>query len=59
MASPKKRRAAKRAILEARKPKVEVEVEEETGIIEEVKKKGKKLLDKILGKGKKKGKKKK
>jgi hypothetical protein len=54
MASPRKRRAVKRAILKARKSAV---VEEENTTVEKVKevvkkakRKGKKLLKKLLGK---------
>ena len=61
MASPRKRRAAKKHIakVQEKRKKTEVpEVPEEVGVGEEVvkkiKKKGKKILDKLLGKGKKK-----
>ena len=52
MASPRRRRLAKKTIIKARE-EADQPLEEE-GIIEKVKKKGKKLLNKILGKDKKK-----
>ena len=58
MASPRKRKLAKRAIAKAREeaaqPVDPIDSIEEENVVEKVKKKGKKLLDKILGKGKKK-----
>ena len=56
MASPRKRRAVKRAILKAREPVVEEDptdtttVEKVKEVVKKVKRKGKKLLKKLLGK---------